>query len=1004
MAGRDTAGETVTDSQQAEPQHVEPVELSTDDQNPIGVAADEGAGRVSGMFGPLHALNRRLDLALQELASLPENAFIHVLRTKPGGALLAESGSALTESIRLLVGDTHEIASDRHPLEAINQSQHIEVHRAWMSACHGADRIGRATAEIVEDLVSLDEQATLRRGTYNVTLVDLVGVEGIDSIVVTITPAADIKSQRRESTPPPTGTKSFRLRVDMAGQIIGGTEPCLELLGYPLKSLMGTSISALIHPDDFDAAAEVWNAVVSDPNRSQTMRIRLLHDDGTWRWFFDTAWSNISDPDSPGVISEFHDIHAQVEAEQARQASELSFQSLAESLPVGVAVLDEDGRVHFTNHRLASILTEAGLIGHGQEQRMGGHPSTGLTVRWEELVSPAIAAEVGDLMRPGVGTAQQPASRQVDVVGKNGEIVHLLVQAVTVSSPTGSNVIVNLQDVSNEVTTSRAHSRLIRVVDKVDDAVLLVKADRDTRLVVYANNSAQRFVEEDFVGRSITAFMRDDLREHVESFIYPVIDAGKPWSGDLWMSDPQDEWHLMAVSVTPVVDSAGEATHVGITMREITAERAHEQELANQARHDQLTGLPNRLSLMEMLSITPELGKPEDLVAVLFIDIDNLKIVNDGLGHSAGDRLLVAVAEELRRRNTDDLVTRFGGDEFVVVATVADNDDALAMADSLLGAIMRTYVPGIATRITASIGVAVSRRSEIDGESLIRDADAAMYVAKRTGRARTALFDDRLRRRTQRRFQLEADLRAAIENNELYINLQPVVSIDTGVITGAEALCRWKNHSPADFIPIAEESGLIIPLGKEVMKLALDAAADIRTRTEMSRFDIAINISAIELDQPDFARRTLEVIEHSGIPPQDVVIELTETVLIDSRDEVTETLKRLRDAGVRLALDDFGVGYSSLPYLRQYPLDILKLDISYTQGIEYDQETLIIVDSMVSMAHRLGMTVIAEGVETEAQLRRIEDLGVRLVQGYLLAPPLAPKSIVGPFPQDNLNS
>ncbi len=945
--------------------------------------------------GPLHATERRLDAAFAALAAIPADAFVHLLHTGSQDALGPSEAFEPPAVLASRLPEVRWISSDAHPLAAIDPTDHLVIHRAWMEACHGPDRVGRATARTIHELEPITGAPPGPAGPYDVVLIDLIGTEGIDAVLVALTVAVDAEIELQAHTPPPLGTPSFRVRVDQTGAVVGGTAASESLLGRPIGELIGNAVLPLIHPDDVDAATATWTAVLEEPEHSQTMRIRLLHGDGSWRWFFDTAWAAHDDADGQTVLSEFHDIHALVEAEQARQASELGFQAVAESLPVGVAVLDEDGRVHFANHRLVTILTSTGLSGPLSPTPTPAPSGPGFTVQWEDLVAPAIAAEVADLLRPGAGTVLEPASRQVDVTGLDGSVVHLLVEAVTVTSGPGRVVIVSLQDVTDEVRTSRAHARLVQVVDQVDDPVVLVRTDHT---VVYVNDAARRFVEDDMIGQPITSFMRDELRAQMDEHVFPLVEAGRPWSGELWLADPQDGWHLMAVTITPVMDPAGADPHVGIAMREITAERAHEHELASQARHDLLTGLPNRLDLMELFSVAHESGDPDDLVAVTFLDLDNLKIVNDGLGHTAGDRLLVAVAHELRDQAREDVVFRFGGDEFVDVAVVADEDAALEHAGALLDAVARASVPGVASRVTASAGVALARRSDIDGERMLRESDAAMYVAKRSSLGRPALFDEALRQRTQQRFQVEADLQRAIEDHALAVHLQPIVSLETGTITAAEALCRWDGGSPADFVPIAEDSGLILPLGHEVLQLALDAATAVRERPGLEGLVVGVNVSALELGQPDFADRVLETIQRSAIPASDVALELTESILIEPRDEVTATLHRLRDAGISLALDDFGAGYSSLAYLRRFPLDILKLDISYTQGLVHDPETQVIVEAMVTMAHRLGMSVIAEGVETEAQLRRVEDLGVRWVQGYLVGRPAPADLLREPTP------
>jgi diguanylate cyclase (GGDEF)-like protein/PAS domain S-box-containing protein len=927
---------------------------------------------------PLHAADRRLDLAFNALTSTDPDAFLHCLQREGATTDLPSMLAARLPTARWIPTETHA-------LTFIDPSDHLLVHQAWLEACHGPDRVARARVRTVQPLV-IDGATAGPVGQYDLTLIDLVGTEGIDSVVVTLTEVSADERTDHAVAPPPRGAASFRIRLDPKGLIVGGTVSVASLLGRSLGDLVGTPVVPLIHPDDLEAATGTWDDVLAKPDQSQAVRIRLQHADGSWRWFHDTAWNALSDPDAPGILSEFHDIHSLVEAEQALHASELGFRTLAESLPVGVTVLDQDGRVHFANHRLVTILTEAGLSGPDSPTSPTPAPAgPGFVTSWSDLVDPSFAAEVADLVRPRDPSADAPVSRQVEVTRPDGQTVHLLVQAVTIWNLEGPSVIVSVQDVSEEVHASRAHTRLIQVVDEVDDVVIVCQTD-DT--IAYLNQAARRFLGDDAVGQRIKGFMPSQVRDITEGSIEPLLTDNVGWKGDLRIVDLRGRWHTMDTTVRPVVDPSSQELHVGITMRDVTAERAHERVLARQARHDTLTGLPNRFALMEMLEAQRTGGDPADHLAVFFIDLDNLKIVNDGLGHSAGDRLLVAVADELQREAGQDTVARFGGDEFVVVCEGVGPDDALQHAKRFLGAVQRAEVLGVSNHVSASIGVATSPREESDAERLIRDADAAMYAAKRAGRARCAVFDEALRERVSRRFRMESALRATIERDDLSVAYQPLVSLADGTISGLEALCRWDQGSPADFIPIAEESGLILPLGAQVLAKSLQNVVEYRrAHPEQDGIRIGINVSARELDQPDYAQRTLEIIRSSGMPLDQVVLELTESVLIDPRDDVDACLRELRDAGISLALDDFGSGYSSLTYLRRYPLDVLKLDISYTQAMVHDAETRVIVETLVAMANRLGLRVVAEGVETEEQLDLVRALEVTWVQGYLVGRP-----------------
>ncbi|MCU1358600.1 MAG: diguanylate cyclase/phosphodiesterase with and sensor(s) [Acidimicrobiales bacterium] len=786
------------------------------------------------------------------------------------------------------------------------------------------------------------------------------------------------------ATPPPRAARSFQLRLDRRARILPGSIDVFAALGLHPDAIQGMRMHELMHRDDIAGAMGAWTDLIALPDRSQSTRVRLRDADGSWRWFASTAWNSLADPDQASILSEFHDIQAVVEAEQLLHDRELGYRTLAESMPVGVALLDEAGLVHFANHRLVSLLTHAGLLGPIPDSIAPLRVGSELATRWTDLVDPRFAAEIAELLRQLDG-GNAGSSRLVRLTALDGETVNLWVKVVTVDHATGQHVIVTVQDVTEQTRTGQAHDRLVQVVDEIDELVIVSDL---TGTVSYMNNEAERYFGDDLLGRPLLLSLPPALQAFATAQILPSLERLERWAGDVEVLDLDGVAHLMATSARPVAGPEPGQYHVGITMRDVTAERAHARELASQARRDPLTGLPNRTALMEQLESTRATGSGDDHVALCFIDLDNLKIINDGLGHGAGDRLLTAVADELRRAAHPLVVTRFGGDEFVVVCEGQDATDAMATAERLLDAVRKASVPGVASHLSASLGVATTRRRSLDPEGLVRDADTAMYAAKRGGRGRCALFDETLRQRVRRRFELEAAMRDALADGTIDVHLQPVVRMDDGLISGVEALCRWSAATPAEFVPVAEDSGLIVPLGRRVLQRTLEAGSILRASAPgLDQVRIGCNVSGRELDEPGYAARTLEIIEANSVPPEHVVLELTESVLIDPRDEVDQCLRQLRDAGVALALDDFGVGYSSLSYLRRYPIELLKLDVSYTQAATTDPGTRVIVEAMVSMATRLGLGVVAEGVETPEQLATIRELGVTWGQGYLMGRP-----------------
>jgi diguanylate cyclase (GGDEF)-like protein/PAS domain S-box-containing protein len=431
--------------------------------------------------------------------------------------------------------------------------------------------------------------------------------------------------------------------------------------------------------------------------------------------------------------------------------------------------------------------------------------------------------------------------------------------------------------------------------------------------------------------------------------------------------------------------------------------RAVEEEIRHQAVHDPLTGLPNRILFLDRLAhALAQSNRRRSKVGVLFLDIDHFKLINDSLGHSAGDDLLTAVAPRLKDTlRPGDTVARFGGDEFgVLIEDIADERDAIVVAENISAAFARPFVlNGVEHFVTASTGIALARDGSERPQALIRDADAAMYRAKDRGRGRYELFDQEMRARALERLQLENELRRAAEKDELLLHYQPVVSLASGEIVALEALVRWQHPgrglmAPDDFIPVAEESGLIEAVGRWVLEEACRQTVEWqRRKPDAAPLGISVNLSARQVVQRDLPETVSTVLRHSGLDPASLTLEITETALVEESEGPTKTLEELRSMGVNIVIDDFGTGYSSLGYLMRFPLDSLKVDKSFVSGLGAHQESTAIVNAIVAMAKALSIDAVAEGVETQAQLTELRNLGCAYGQGFYFSRPLPAEEI-----------
>lgn len=450
-------------------------------------------------------------------------------------------------------------------------------------------------------------------------------------------------------------------------------------------------------------------------------------------------------------------------------------------------------------------------------------------------------------------------------------------------------------------------------------------------------------------------------------------------------------------SVAPIHDRNGHTTGSVIVFRDVSVARAMQLEMKHSAQHDALTGLPNRFCLNDRVAQAVALARRHDTqVGLLYLDLDGFKHINDSLGHAFGDKLLASVAKRLTDcGRTTDTVSRQGGDEFVVLLSeLAHAEDAAIAASRMLKAVAEPHIiEGHELHVTTSIGISIFPYDGATAEALIQSADTAMYQAKETGRDSFQFFRPAMNARAVERQFLEESLRRAVERNELTLHYQPKVNFRTRSITGSEALLRWTHPtrgaiSPAQFIPVAEDSGLIVPLGNWVLRRACEQAGA-WIEAGLTPGTIAVNVSAMEFRDHNFLAGLFRILDDTKLPPSLLELELTESVLMKHPESAATTLQALRKRGVRIAIDDFGTGYSSLTYLRRFPIDALKIDQSFVAQITTTPEDANIVKAVISMARSLRLRVVAEGVETGEQMSFLQAQDCDEAQGYYFSRPLA---------------
>ncbi|MDA8182854.1 MAG: EAL domain-containing protein [Actinomycetota bacterium] len=516
---------------------------------------------------------------------------------------------------------------------------------------------------------------------------------------------------------------------------------------------------------------------------------------------------------------------------------------------------------------------------------------------------------------------------------------------------------------------------------------------------------------DDAIGRDITSFLiperfaRRFESDLAEARTMPPGAARA--SGERQLVLLHREGHEVRVSGVPYVFGCNESFRLGGFVHDVAAEQEAEEALAHAYLHDPLTGLPNRTLFTYRLSYVLARGHAEPgTVAVAVLDLDRFKAINDGLGHEVGDEVLVAVAERLRQADgTAEVIARLGGDEFLVLFDGADAQSAaVAFADKVAEALqMPIAAGGSEVFISASIGIASSTESVTEATALLSNADAAMYQAKQHGGASNRVFGDAMRVKVLDRMTTEHSLHRALERCELTLFYQPVVDICGERAVGVEALIRWQHPeqglvAPDRFIPVAEETGLIIPIGTWVLH---EACHQLKTwqhhRWGGKDGAVEVNLSARQIDHPEIVETVERILSDTGLAPANLTLEITESALMADAASALDVLSALKSLGVTLAIDDFGTGYSSLSYLQRFPLDILKVDKSFVDGLGSGEGSEIVA-AVINLAHTLGLRVIAEGVETEIQLEELQKLDCDFAQGYLFSRPVPAADLVTNFP------
>ena len=961
------------------------------------VAERDADGQVVGYVGTITDISERkqAEAALRE----SEQRFRLAIANAPFPIMLhAEDGEVL------------QINATWTELTGYTQ-QDIPTTKAWAQRAYG-DRATTVLENVIAKKYALESRWD--EGEFTVTTSDSqqriwnfssapLGLLP-DGRRVVISMAADVTQRRQSEAALRESEQRFRnmaanvpgaifqyvLHPDGSDGVIYMSRGCYGLWEVEAEAVVEDAqvLWKMVHPDDRPA---LYKSVITSARTLQPWfwQWRIITPSGQMKWL--EAAGRPEHHENGDVVWDtlIMDVSDRKQAEAALRESEVRYRKVVEAQTDFILRSLPDTTITFANKALCQALGTSLEDIVGKKRSDFANPDD-----WQESVFRRLAELSPTNPRFVVETRDNRADGQVGwtqwlnegIFDQSGQLVEI--QSV-------GRDITKLKQVEQALRESEERLRL--VTENMSDLVCLHHPNGHYLYVTPSSQALLGYCPEELIGRDPYELFHPDERDRIRQEAYEPAWNDIPSPITYRIRKKTGEYIWLETLTQPILAEDGQVKHWQTTSRDVSDRVKVEQQLKHDALHDGLTGLPNRSLLMERLDLALKRAKrhPEFQCAVLFLDLDNFKVVNDSLGHIIGDEMLLEVATHLIKfiRETD-LAARLGGDEFVILLEEIDGiEEAVRIAERILAALRSPL--SVADRevfTSTSIGIVAGTTSHHCAEDLLRDADLAMYRAKHSGRGQYAIFDPAMHLQVVQRLHLENDLRQALENSEFVLYYQPIVNLKTQLIQGFEVLIRWQHPqrgfvSPGEFIEIAEETGLIVPIGQWILHTACQQLAAWQAQFPAKPLRISVNLSVKQL-QSLLLQQLEEVLTTYSLQHNSLVLEITESMLVQNVEATCNLLNQVKAKGICLSIDDFGTGYSSLSYLHQLPVDALKIDRTFVSLAGPDARNQVIAESIIALSNLLGLNAIAEGVETPQQLQWLKGLGCELAQGFLFSPPV----------------